>query len=141
MEKVGASFFSATVQAPDMIALLPLVSAANVTFLCRCSCEAVNRFAVATCSDCTLDLCEKRFRNCKESPVYDYQTDCYQRGSLKDEIIVIIFLLWSCSFIAYMLMKFVFTVLQDLGVARRHSIALDEQDLIPLQDSVTISQE
>ena len=126
--------------------IMPVSLAANVTFLCKCSCLSINRFAVENCASCTMEQCDLKFKNCKNGYRLlltgridnGFESQCFQRGSLKDEIIVIGFLIWSGGFIFYMLAKLLYSKLQDIGVARRQSIMLQEEDdMIPLQEPET----
>ncbi|KAJ3365860.1 hypothetical protein HDU91_002067 [Kappamyces sp. JEL0680] len=83
--------------------LLPLTLAANTTLLCKCACELPSFHQVETCSLCTKAFCSNQTVNSCSSQDVPIELLCFQRGSFKDEIIIVTFLVTTLSLLVWVL--------------------------------------
>ncbi|KAI8897290.1 hypothetical protein BC833DRAFT_594475 [Globomyces pollinis-pini] len=99
--------------------LLGLVNAANVTILCKCDCGPnPTIFIVPSCSACIRNFCieSNACSNTTTNPI-PWTTVCFQRGSVKDEMIIYGFI-------------FITGILLAFALGREHLLKLSkEQDL------------
>jgi hypothetical protein len=70
--------------------LIHKLNAANVSLLCQCSCSSQQSLQVVdSCGFCTRDHCQSIYTDCPSGVTLS----CFQRGSYKDESIVLSFVI------------------------------------------------
>jgi hypothetical protein len=78
-----------------------LAYAANNTLMCKCGCETPSFHQVQSCSVCTRSWCSN-VTVCPSDRT-DFEIVCFQRGSAKDEFIIISFFIATFLMLAYAL--------------------------------------